>query len=248
MSINKQHNGVETEATTGSALAASSGAMKHWRSDDKPRERLIKNGAASLSDAELLAILIKTGTAGTSALDVGRALLNRFYTLTDLASRDVGELKLFRGMGGVKAVTLAAAFEIGRRIQAEPFSSKPAIRSPQDVANIFIPRMRGIRKEQFHVLLLNTANQIFRETLVSEGSLNASIVHPREVFRLAVIESAASIIVLHNHPSGNPEPSREDIEVTKQLVAAGSMLGIPVHDHVIIAGESFSSLKQLNKM
>lgn len=248
MSIKKQNNGFVTPDTTYSAMSTSSVAIKHWRADDKPRERLIRNGATSLSDAELLAILIKTGTEGASALDVGRTLLNRFKTLTELASRDVGELKLFRGMGIVKAVTLAAAFEVGRRIQTEPFSSKPAIRSPQDVASLFIPRMRGIRKEQFHVLLLNTANQIFRESLVSEGSLNASIVHPREVFRLAVIESAASIIVLHNHPSGNLEPSREDVEVTKQLVEAGSVLGIPVHDHIIIAGESFVSLRQLNKM
>jgi DNA repair protein RadC len=248
MSINKQNKNFVASDITYPALSTSSLAIKHWRPDDKPRERLLRNGAASLSDAELLAILIKTGTEGVSALDVGRTLLHRFNTLTELASRDVGELRVFRGMGEVKAITLAAAFEIGKRIQTEPFSSKPAIRSPQDVANLFIPRMRGIRKEQFYVLLLNTANQIFRETLVSEGSLNASIVHPREVFRLAVIESAASIIVLHNHPSGNLEPSREDIEVTRQLVEAGTVLGIPVHDHIIIAGESFTSLRQLNKI
>ena len=146
------------------------------------------------------------------------------------------------------AITLAAAFEIGRRIQSEPFVQQQTVRSPQDVANIFIPRMRGLRKEQFHVLLLNSANKLFRETLVSEGSLNASIVHPREVFRVAVIESAASVIVLHNHPSGNTEPSTEDVEITRQLVEAGKVLGIPVHDHIIIAGESFASLRQLKKM
>lgn len=222
--------------------------IKSWRSDDQPRERLLKNGANSLSDAELLAILIKHGTQGVSALDIGRMLLQRFPTLTDIATRDISELKSFRGMGLVKAVTLAAAFEIGRRVQAEPFSSKRPIRSPQDVAHLYIPRLRGVRQERFYVLLLNTANQIFRETVVSEGSLNASIVHPREVFRLAVIESAASIIVLHNHPSGNVEPSHQDLEITRQLVTAGNMLGIPVHDHIIIAGESFSSLKQMQKM
>lgn len=247
MSINEQKTGFGAQETTYTPVSASL-AIKHWRDDDKPRERLVKNGAAVLSDAELLAILLKTGTKGASALDVGRTLLRRYPTLTDLASRDVGEIRTFRGVGAVKAVTLAAAFEIGRRIQAEPFTAKQAIRSPQDVASLYIPKLRGIRKEQFHVLLLNTANRIFRETLVSEGSLSASIVHPREVFRLAVIESAASIIVLHNHPSGNLEPSREDIEVTKQLVEAGTVLGISVHDHIIIAGESFVSLRQLNKM
>lgn len=222
--------------------------MKSWRSDDQPRERLLKNGANSLSDAELLAILIKHGTRGVSALDLGRLLLQRFPTLADIATRDVSELKLFHGMGPVKAVTLAAAFELGRRVQAEPFTSKRPIRSPQDVAQLYIPRLRGVRQERFYALLLNTANQIFRETVVSEGSLSASIVHPREVFRLAVIESAASIIVLHNHPSGNVEPSHQDLDITRQLVAAGNMLGIPVHDHIIIAGESFSSLKQMQKM
>lgn len=223
-------------------------AMKNWRADDQPRERLVKHGAASLSDAELLAILIKNGAQGISALDIGRTLLRHFSSLTDIAARDIAELRTFRGMGEVKAITLAAAFEIARRLQSEPFSGKPTIRLPQDVANIYIPQLRGARQERFYVLLLNTANQIFREIVISEGSLNASIVHPREVFRLAVIESAASIILLHNHPSGNTEPSKQDIEITQQLVAAGSMLGIPVHDHIIVAGEAFSSLRQLQKM
>lgn len=222
--------------------------IKEWRNDERPRERLLQHGPSALTDAELIAIVLKTGTRGLSAIDVARMMLTRYGTLNELASRDVSEVRAFKGMGQVKAVTLAASFEIGRRMQTEPFTQLDTVRSPQDVANIFIPRMRTMRKEQFYVLLLNSANKIFREALVSEGSLNASIVHPREVFRIAVIESAASVIVLHNHPSGNTDPSTEDIEITRQLVEAGRILGIPVHDHIIIAGESFTSLRQLRKI
>ena len=246
--MNHRHDSRSGDRSAEYASAPPPTAIKEWRNDERPRERLLQRGAGSLTDAELLAILIKTGTRGLSAFDVGRNLLLSYPTLADLASRDIGEIRAFRGMGLVKAITLAAAFEIGRRIQSEPFVQQQTVRSPQDVANIFIPRMRGLRKEQFHVLLLNSANKLFRETLVSEGSLNASIVHPREVFRVAVIESAASVIVLHNHPSGNTEPSTEDVEITRQLVEAGKVLGIPVHDHIIIAGESFASLRQLKKM
>ncbi len=243
--MNNQH---ESNRSAEYACVSPPTTIKEWRNDERPRERLLQRGSNALTNAELLAILIKSGTRGLSALDVGRNILLRYGTLNELASRDIAELKAFRGMGLVKAITLAAAFEIGRRMQSEPFIKLETVRSPQDVANIFIPRMRGMRKEQFHVLLLNSANKIFRESLVSEGSLNASIVHPREVFRIAVIESAASVIVLHNHPSGNLEPSAEDVEITRQLVEAGRILGIPVHDHIIIAGESFASLRQLKKM
>lgn len=241
------HQHESTSDAVGASIRLAT-TIKEWRNDERPRERLLQRGSPALTDAELLAILIKTGTRGLSALDIGRSILLRYGSLNEIASRDITEIKTFKGMGLVKAITLAAAFEVGRRMQSEPFAQLDTIRSPQDVANIFIPRMRGLRKEQFHVLLLNSANRIFRESLVSEGSLNASIVHPREVFRIAVIESAASVIVLHNHPSGNLEPSAEDIEITRQLVEAGQILGIPVHDHIIITGESFASLRQLKKM
>ncbi|MCS7177320.1 MAG: DNA repair protein RadC [Candidatus Kapabacteria bacterium] len=204
----------------------------------------VRYGASVLADAELLAILIGSGTQGFSALDVARALLQRFGSLTELAARDVSELRAIRGMGMVRAVTLAAAFELARRLQAEPFTSRKIIRSPADVAQMFIPRLRGARTESFRVLLLNAANQMVREVVVSEGTLTASLVHPREVFRLAITESAAAVILLHNHPSGNTEPSSEDIALTRQLVQAGSIVGIPVLDHVIIAGETYVSLRE----
>ncbi|GBD07601.1 hypothetical protein HRbin21_01431 [bacterium HR21] len=219
-------------------------AIREWREDERPRERLLRYGASVLSNAELLAILIGSGTQGFSALDVARELLDRFGSLTDLAARDVSELRAVRGMGMVRSIVLAAAFEVARRLQAEPFAARRVIRSPEDVARLYIPRLRGARTESFHVLLLNAANQIVREVLVSEGTLTASLVHPREVFRLAITESAAAIIVLHNHPSGNSEPSAEDIAVTRQLVQAGKLLDIPVLDHIIIAGDSYTSLRE----
>jgi DNA repair protein RadC len=204
----------------------------------------LRYGASVLSNAELLAILIGSGTQGFSALDVARELLDRFGSLTDLAARDVSELRAVRGMGMVRSIVLAAAFEVARRLQAEPFAARRVIRSPEDVARLYIPRLRGARTESFRVLLLNAANQIVREVLVSEGTLTASLVHPREVFRLAITESAAAIIVLHNHPSGNSEPSAEDVAVTRQLVQAGKLLDIPVLDHIIIAGDSYTSLRE----
>jgi DNA repair protein RadC len=219
-------------------------AIRELRADERPRERLLRYGAETLADAELLAILIGSGTRGFSALDVARELLRRFENLTELSRRDVSELRSVRGMGQVRAIVLAAAFELVRRIQAEPFTARKVIRSPEDVARMYIPRLRGARKESFRVLLLNSANQVQREVLVSEGTLDASLVHPREVFRLAITESARSIILLHNHPSGNAEPSPQDIAITRQLVSAGKLLDIPVLDHIIIAGEGYTSLRE----
>lgn len=223
-------------------------SIREWRDDEKPRERLLSHGAQTLSDAELLAILISSGTRGNSALDVGRTLLKKFGNLSELTSRDVSEISSIKGLGKVKAIKLTAAFELSKRIVVAPFQSKRVIRSADDVASYYIPRLRGALKETFRVLLLNTANQVFRENVVSEGSLNASIVHPREVFRTAITESAASIILLHNHPSGNTEPSREDIAITKQLCEAGKIIGIKVLDHIIIAGEEYTSFNEKGLM
>ncbi len=222
--------------------------IRQWREDERPRERLLRYGAAVLSDAELLAILIGSGTHGFSAVDVARELLRRFGTLTELSARDVSELRAIRGMGPVRAVVVAAAFELARRLQAEPFTLRKSIRSPEDVARLYIPRLRGARTESFHVLLLNAAHHVIREVRISEGTLTASLVHPREVFRLAITESAAAIIALHNHPSGNTEPSPEDIALTRQLVQAGAVVDIPLLDHIIIAGETYVSLRERGLM
>lgn len=223
--------------------------VREWSPGDQPRERLMKLGAASLTNAELLAILLRTGTRAEDVVQLSRSLLRRYDdSLADLSSRDYRELQGINGIGPAKAVTLAAVFELAGRIRFDPFASRPKIESPDDVARIYIPKLRGVRKEQFHVLILNSANQVIRTELVSEGNLNSSIVHPREVFRTAIIERAAAIIGLHNHPSGNPSASREDIAVTRQLVEAGKIIGITFHDHIIIAGEEHVSLKQEGHM
>ncbi|MFN9303911.1 MAG: RadC family protein [Candidatus Kapaibacterium sp.] len=216
--------------------------IREWRADERPRERLLLHGAASLRESELLAILIGKGTKGYSALDVANDLLNKYGTITEVSSRNVTELAKIKGMGQVKAITLAAAFELVRRVQSAPFSSKHQVRSPEDIARYFIPRMRGARKEEFHVVMLSTANRILKSERISEGSLSASIVHPREVFRPAIIESAAALVLIHNHPSGNTEPSNEDIAITRQLKEAGKIFDIKILDHLIIAGETYTSL------
>ncbi len=224
-------------------------AMSHltvraWSPSEQPRERLVSFGPAALSNVELLAILLRTGTRGHDVVQVARALLERYESLKTLAERDYRELESTPGIGTVKGVTLAAAFELARRIGIPDVAQRPVLASPEDVARIYIPKLRGVKKEQFHVVVLDTSNRVVRAERVSEGNLNSSIVHPREVFRLAIIENAAAIIGLHNHPSGNPTPSREDIAITRQLVEAGSVLGIPFHDHIIIAGDSYISMAE----
>lgn len=222
--------------------------MRDWSASEQPRERLMVHGAHTLTHAELIAILLRTGTRDKDVLQLSREILHAFgddrngESLVNIAGRDFKELQQIGGIGPTKAVTLAAAFELGKRVAARPFGEREAIRGPEDVARIFIPRMRALHKEQFHVIILNTAGQIIRTHLVSEGTLNSSVVHPREVYRTAIIESAAAIIGLHNHPSGNPQPSKEDIAITKQLVESGRVLGIPFHDHIIIAGEEHVSM------
>ena len=218
--------------------------ISDWREDERPRERLVKNGASSLSDSELLAILIASGTKGFSALDIGRELLEKFQDLNTISSRDYSDLISIKGLGRVKSIKLAAAFELSKRIKAEPFDSKKVINSPEDISRYYIPFFQNITKERFLVLLLNSANQIFREVKVSDGLLDRSMVHPREVFKTAISENAASIIIVHNHPSGSSQPSNEDIAVTKILKDAGEIIGIKVLDHLIIAGNDFYSFKK----
>jgi len=215
--------------------------IKDWQPDDRPRERLKQKGPASLSDSELLAIILRTGTKEMNAKEVGAELLKKHGNFSDLEKLDLTDLNKIKGIGPTKAITLSAVFEIARRIKAAPFNKKKVIRAPEDVAEEYIPKLRSLVQEEFRVLLLSTANTIIKEVVVSRGSLNASIVHPREVFKPAVIESAASIILMHNHPSGNPNPSKEDIKITKQLAEAGRLMDIGIFDHIIIAGDDFYS-------
>ncbi|MDL1969950.1 MAG: DNA repair protein RadC [Candidatus Desulfofervidaceae bacterium] len=222
--------------------------MKHykiptWPEEERPREKLLKLGARHLSDAELLAILIGKGTKEKTAVDLARELLIKFGTIDDLASRSPEEYNSLKGIGTAKAVTLAAAFELGQRLQSQK-NTRKRFKNPDEVAAVYLPLMRHLKKEVFKVLLLNNVNQLIKEVTVSEGILTASLVHPREVFRQAIIETARGIILMHNHPSGNPKPSKEDIEITRQLVQAGEIVGIPVLDHIILGDDTFFSFAQ----
>ena len=210
--------------------------------DDRPREKLMLRGPQNLSDAELIAILLRTGKKGKSVVNVAQEMVSIHRNLTILASKTLSDLMKISGIGKDKAVTLLAAFELSRRIQSQSkWLSDKKVTTPQDVADIFIPLLRDEVKEKFLLICLNSANKIITYEIISVGNLNSSVVHPREVFKAAIDHRSASIILLHNHPSGNPEPSNEDIAITKKIVESGIILDIPVFDHIIIAGNVFTS-------
>ncbi len=209
---------------------------------DRPREKLVLRGPQSLTDAELLAILLRTGTKGKSVISMAQEIINKYINLAQLASKSSADLIKTSGVGKDKAATLIAAFEISRRILSQTkWYSQKKITSPADVAEIFIPLLRDEVKEQFLVVCLSSANKIIKYEKISIGNLNSSVVHPREIFKAAVENNSASIILIHNHPSENPEPSSEDISITKKLVEAGKIMDIPIFDHIIIAGNSYTS-------
>ncbi|HEY6905926.1 MAG TPA: DNA repair protein RadC [Ignavibacteriaceae bacterium] len=210
--------------------------------DDRPREKLLLRGSQNLTDAELIAILLRTGKKAKSVVQIAQELINEHRNLAVLSTKTVSVLTRMPGIGNDKAVTLLAAFELSRRIQVQSrwFSDKK-ITSPQDVADIFIPMLRDEIKENFIVVCLSSANKIIRYVTVSVGNLNSSVVHPREIFKAAIENDSASIILIHNHPSGNPEPSNEDISITKKVVESGKIMDIPVFDHIIVAGNGFTS-------
>jgi DNA repair protein RadC len=218
--------------------------IRDFPQDERPRERLIQSGAASLSNQELLAILLRTGTKSESVLQLSNRLLNRFDGLNLLKDASLEEITKTKGIGLAKAVQIMAAVEFGRRISNLAFDDRYSIRSPEDGANYVMNDMRFLAQEHFVCLYLNTKNQVLHKQTIFIGSLNASIVHPREVFKEAFRRSAASIICIHNHPSGDPTPSREDIEVTKRLVECGRIIGIDILDHLIIGEKKFISLKE----
>ena len=219
-------------------------AIREWPEDERPREKLLKRGTAALSDAELLALVLRTGdaAAGKSAIDLGRELLERFNgDLRELARAELAELQQTKGLGLAKAASVKAAFTLGSRFQARRLETLERFSSPAQVFEFFHHELRDLRKELFLVLLLDGKNRIVRRVQISEGSLNQSIVHPREVFAPAVRESAAAVIFIHNHPSGDPAPSREDREITRRLKEAGDILGVTVLDHIIIGDGTYYS-------
>ncbi len=217
--------------------------IKDWPVDERPREKLLHRGAEVLSEAELLAILVRTGSKGVTAVDLARKLLAEGRSLRDLARMTVADFAEY-GVGAARACSLVAAFEIVRRLPFSDGEEKPVLRSPLDVAKRFGPKLRDLQHEEFWSLILNSASRLIAEVRITTGTLNASLVHPRECFQPAIKWNGASVIFVHNHPSGNPEPSQEDLAITKQLAEAGKILGIPVHDHIIVAGHSATSLAE----
>ncbi|PIQ08577.1 MAG: hypothetical protein COW71_10890 [Ignavibacteriales bacterium CG18_big_fil_WC_8_21_14_2_50_31_20] len=210
--------------------------------DDRPREKLLLRGQQNVTDAELLAILLRTGTRGVSVVEMAQKLISRYTNLAQLALQSAESLQNNLGIGKDKAATLVAAFEISRRVESQSkwFSNK-SITNPSEIAKMFIPILRDEVKEKFIVVSMNAANRIIRYNIISTGNLTSSIVHPREVFKVAIENNSANIILIHNHPSGNCEPSNEDIKTTKKLVEAGKLLDIEVFDHIIIADNSYLS-------
>src|SRR5437867_8395830 len=212
---------------------------------DRPRERLVDLGAHALSTAELLAIVLGTGGKGRSVLRMGEEILGACQgSLRKLAARPVADLTSHGGVGRVRAVMIHAALELGRRMAAESRDEGMPIRSPRDVVAVFAPRLEDLPVEEFHVAVLDAQHRLERDIAITRGLLNSSLVHPREVFREAIAERAAAIILVHNHPSGDPTPSPDDRVVTEQLVQAGKVLDIPVQDHVIIGRGRYISFAE----
>lgn len=211
--------------------------------EERPRERLIKYGASSLSDSELLAIILRVGSRKENVITLSQRILKE-YNLKQLSRVNLNHLMKIHGIKQGKAAQIAACFEIARRLESFDDTEKPKITSPEDVYRRIYPELREQKKENFIELCLDTKNYIIKEETISIGTLNANIVHPRDVFKTAIEESAASIIVAHNHPSGDPTPSREDIEITKKLIEAGKIIGIEVLDHIIIGDGRHLSMKE----
>lgn len=222
--------------------------LREWPESEKPREKLLSHGATKLTDVELLAILLRTGTRTKSrsrtAIDLARELLMEFdSSMALLSMRDAMELSTIAGIGLVKAVTLSAAFEIGRRLQNAPSTITPLLNNPEAAYKFIMRDFAGEKREVFKVIALSTSGRVKRVKTMTEGTLSASLVDARAVFKFAILEDAASVIVVHNHPSGKLDPSKEDIQITKDLVYSGEFLDIPVHDHLIIGPTGYLSMK-----
>ncbi len=211
---------------------------------ERPRERLRDRGASTLSNAELLAIVLRTGTASENALNLASRMLARFGGLVGLARAGFRELCAERGLGEAKAAQLKAALELGRRLLAEQPEERVVVRSPQDIANLLMAEMGLFEEEHLRVVLLNTRNQVMAVPEVYRGSVNTSLIRVSEVFREAVRGNCPALVVVHNHPSGDPTPSSEDVRVTEQIVKAGKLLDIEVLDHLIIGQQRYISLKE----
>ena len=225
--------------------------LKDQPVSERPRERLVARGPDALTHAELIAILLRTGLRGANVVQVAQSILQKFGSLNTLALATVDELKQVPGIGRDKAVTLVAAFALARRMEQERREESPVLDNPATVVNFMRETNRLLNVESFQVLLLNTRKKLIRVEVISQGLLDTILVHPREVFRAAIMANAAGIVLAHNHPSGDPTPSDADIKVTRDLIRAGQLLKIEVVDHVIIGrataerAKDYSSLREL---
>ncbi|QIB69874.1 JAB domain-containing protein [Aminipila butyrica] len=218
--------------------------IRELPADERPQEKLVIYGTSALSNAELLAVIIRTGTNRKSAVALANEVLtcreNGIHFLTECVPEELAEIQ---GIGRVKACQIVAAVELGRRIATKPRDLKINVNNPEVIANLFMEKMRYYKKEFFDVVILNTKGDVISVETAAIGDLNSTIVHPREIFCKAVKKSASAVIFVYNHPSGNPKPSREDLEITKRLAKAGEVLGIRVLDHIIIGDGTFFSFK-----
>ena len=216
---------------------------------DRPRERLMRLGPEALSSAELLAIIMRTGARGDSVLMTSQKLLSELGNLQSIAQASVAEICRVRGIGEAKAIEIKAALELGKRLYDPDYGldgpGKP-VQTPEEAYKSMQSKLSGKKKEHFYVLCLNTRGRVNDTRQVSIGNLDSSLVHPREVFKDAISTLASTVILVHNHPSGDLEPSAEDINLTKRLVEAGELLGIPVIDHIIVSDKGYISLKSRN--
>jgi DNA repair protein RadC len=225
---------------------ASYQTIKDWPEEDRPREKLLAKGSHSLTETELLAIILRNGNASTgeSAIDQARLLLNQFGGLKGIDDASVSEICLVKGIGPAKVAELKACLEIGKRIGSQKWETGQPLHSAEDVFQHFRENLGREKRELFYVVLLNNKNRKIREVKISEGSLTASLVHPREVFNPVIRESAAGVIFVHNHPSGDPAPSPEDIDITKRLKEVGDVMGVRVLDHVVIGHDRYFSFNE----
>ena len=223
-------------------------AVRDMPQEDRPRERLARLGPEALRDAELIAVLFRTGTRQMGAVALAEALLRHFGDLRSVARASIEELQQVKGLGAVKAIEIKAALELGMRLAAHSVRDRVKIRTGQDVADLLMLRFKHCETEQFKCLILNTKHEVLKTVDVSQGGLDGTVAVPRDVFRQAVREGASAVIVCHNHPSGDPEPSRDDIALTRRLGEAASLLGVALLDHVVFGDGQFVSLKERNLM
>ncbi len=229
---------------TDSIMAMDPVIIRELPRQERPRERLLNEGEKALSNRELLAILLGSGARRQSALALAEQLLRKAESLRGLATMDVEELRQIKGIGLAKAAQIKAAMELARRMSLEPGYQRTVIRHPDDVAKLMMDDLRDLDHEQFKLLMLDTKHRVIKIQTLSVGDLSGTLVHPRELFKAVIRRNNAAVVLVHNHPSGDPEPSADDIDLTRRLIAGGKLLGIEVLDHVIIGDNTYVSLKQ----